>query len=476
MAGGTSVVITGADLTGTTAVKFGAVDSTSFTVDSTTKITAVSPAATAAGPVNVVATTPSGVSTTGAADQFTYLAPSAEGAWQGISGDGRAVSGVVTKEGDYWLAYTQPGHAAIVGFYAGRGISTPTDASAGTFASQNLREVNFDGGFTGGGNVAEGAISFANYSNKATFSGSFATVIGGAVTSATFSVESIGNLNVPSTPPAPPNPPLAAGPNYSTVPGIAVLNGSGTLTVDINVTNQISVNGTAPSVITADTHAVFTGLLTGSSFAWTAGTSTASNCHRVSGANICGLIPTTPQSATYDQNPIAFDLSALGAQTIITDQAADPTNLTTYTFIATGITLSSLPAITADTFNFTTYNAAYDAPPSLTELAGNYTGSAGVGVATQAGATFNIAEDGTISGGESSAIHCAYAGTASTHPAGGNVYDISLTFSDNGGACAYSTSGNFTGVATHDTTTDRATVMALDSSRAKGFLFVGTKL
>lgn len=474
-AGGTRVVITGTDLSGATIVKFGAVSATSFTVDSTTQITAISPLAAAAAIVDVVVTTASGASTTAAADQFTYLAPSAEGAWQGTTGDGRAISGVVTKEGDYWLAYTQSGNAAIVGFYAGRGISTPTDASAGTFASQNLREVNFAGGFTGGGDVAEGAISSASFSNKAALSGSFATVAGGAVTSATFSVESIGNLNVPSTPPAPPNPPLAAGPNHSTVPGTAILEGSGTLTVDINITNQISVNGTAPSVIAADTHAVFTGVLTGSSFAWTAGTSTASNCHRLSGANICGFIPTTPESATYDQNPIAFDLSVLGAQTIITKNAADPTNLTTYTFTATGITLSSLPAITADTFNFATYNVAYDAAPALTEVAGNYTGSAGVGVATQAGATFNIAADGAISGGELSASHCAYTGTASTHPAGGNVYDISLTFSDSGGACAYSASGSFTGVATYDTTMHTATVMALDSSREQGFLFVGTK-
>jgi hypothetical protein len=402
--------------------------------------------------------------------------PTAEGLWRGTTGHGRAISGVVTKEGDYWLAYTQSGSAAIAGFYVGRGISTATSASDGSFASVNLREINFAGGFSGGGDAAAGAISSANFSNKTSFSGSFATVAGGAVSSATFSVTSTGNLNVPSTPP---NPPIAAGPNYSTSPGSATLDGnSGTLTVDINITNDISVNGGAPSRITVDSHTAFTGALTGSSFAWTSGTSTASHCVRLSGVNICGLIPTAPQPATYDQNPIAFDLSTVGAQTVITDKAADPTNLTTYTFTATGITLSSLPSITTDTFNFATYNPAYEQTPELTVLAGNYTGSAGIGIATQAGATFNIDANGVISGGELSASHCAYTGTASAHSSGGNIYDVSLTFSDSGGSCAYSASGAFTGVATYDAAdaaNKQLVITAINNSRDQGFLFVGSK-
>jgi len=43
-AGGTSVIITGTDLTGATALKFGDTDATSFTVDSATQITAETPA------------------------------------------------------------------------------------------------------------------------------------------------------------------------------------------------------------------------------------------------------------------------------------------------------------------------------------------------------------------------------------------------------------------------------------------------
>ncbi|WP_040840876.1 IPT/TIG domain-containing protein, partial [Nocardia brevicatena] len=56
-AGGTSVVLTGTNFTGATAVSFGGTPATSFTVNSSTQITAVTPAH-AAGPVSVTVTTP----------------------------------------------------------------------------------------------------------------------------------------------------------------------------------------------------------------------------------------------------------------------------------------------------------------------------------------------------------------------------------------------------------------------------------
>jgi hypothetical protein len=101
-AGGTSVVITGTNFVGVTAVRFGAIAATSFTVNSPTQITAVAPAVTtpapsvtginptsgpagtsvtitgtnflggAAGPVNVTVTTASGTSAAAAGNQFTY--------------------------------------------------------------------------------------------------------------------------------------------------------------------------------------------------------------------------------------------------------------------------------------------------------------------------------------------------------------------------------------------------------------------
>ena len=60
--GGTSVTITGRNLTGTTSVTFGGTPATSFTVHSSTSITATAPAH-AGGAVDVVVTTPAGTAT-----------------------------------------------------------------------------------------------------------------------------------------------------------------------------------------------------------------------------------------------------------------------------------------------------------------------------------------------------------------------------------------------------------------------------
>ncbi len=74
--GGTVVTITGAYLTGTTAVYFGTSAATRFTVDSDSQITATAPLSnTVPGQVNVLVTTPAGTSDTSAATEFTYADP-----------------------------------------------------------------------------------------------------------------------------------------------------------------------------------------------------------------------------------------------------------------------------------------------------------------------------------------------------------------------------------------------------------------
>jgi hypothetical protein len=70
--GGTTVTITGANLTGATAVMFGANATTSKTVETATQITAVSPAGVVGQVVDITVTTPGGTSATSSADQFTY--------------------------------------------------------------------------------------------------------------------------------------------------------------------------------------------------------------------------------------------------------------------------------------------------------------------------------------------------------------------------------------------------------------------
>lgn len=68
--GGTSVTITGSGFTGATSVTFGGTAAT-FIVNSSTSITATSPARTA-GTVDVIVITPAGTSPNTAADNFTY--------------------------------------------------------------------------------------------------------------------------------------------------------------------------------------------------------------------------------------------------------------------------------------------------------------------------------------------------------------------------------------------------------------------
>ena len=54
-------------------MKFGTTPAVTFSVQSATRVTATAPAGT--GTVDVTVTTAGGTSTTGAADQFTYVAP-----------------------------------------------------------------------------------------------------------------------------------------------------------------------------------------------------------------------------------------------------------------------------------------------------------------------------------------------------------------------------------------------------------------
>jgi len=70
--GGTSVKITGTNLTGATAVKFGTASATAFTVDSSTQITATTPPGT--GTVDTTVTVAGAASATTSADKFTFKA------------------------------------------------------------------------------------------------------------------------------------------------------------------------------------------------------------------------------------------------------------------------------------------------------------------------------------------------------------------------------------------------------------------
>ena len=71
IAGGTSVIITGTGFTSVSAVMFGTTPAASYSVDTPTQISAVSPAH-AVGTVNITVTTVTGTSSTSPANEFTF--------------------------------------------------------------------------------------------------------------------------------------------------------------------------------------------------------------------------------------------------------------------------------------------------------------------------------------------------------------------------------------------------------------------
>ncbi|HUP70164.1 MAG TPA: kelch repeat-containing protein [Acidimicrobiales bacterium] len=108
-AGGTSVVITGTALNGATGVNFGEVPATSFTVDSATQITAVTPPHQA-GTVEVVVTTPGGSSLANPPrpNEFTFIS-------SGVPGKITDLAAKVHSEAAVELSWTTAGSDGIFG-------------------------------------------------------------------------------------------------------------------------------------------------------------------------------------------------------------------------------------------------------------------------------------------------------------------------------------------------------------------------
>ncbi len=174
--GGAAVTITGANLTGATAVDFGAVPATSFTVVSPTEITAVSPAASLSTvDVRVVTPADPGGTVANSFDQFTYqssLPGAGNGYWQ-VASDGGVFSfggaafhgsmggtplnepivGMAsTPDGKgYWLVASDGGifafgDAAFYGSMGGHSLNRPIVGMAATPDGKGYWEVASDGG------------------------------------------------------------------------------------------------------------------------------------------------------------------------------------------------------------------------------------------------------------------------------------------------------------------------------------------
>jgi hypothetical protein len=119
VSGGTTVVITGTEFSGASAVGFGSIAATSFAVVNPTTIMAVAPPE-AAGVHTVVVTTPGGVSAGGTAAQYSYAPP--------------AVTGLSPSSG--------PTSGATTVTITGSGFGAATSVKFGNVAATSFNVVN----------------------------------------------------------------------------------------------------------------------------------------------------------------------------------------------------------------------------------------------------------------------------------------------------------------------------------------------
>jgi hypothetical protein len=86
------------------------------------------------------------VSGCGGGDGFDPAPPppavgTAEGLWNGTTGDGRTFSGLVLDDGTYWFLYSAAGNSAVFG----GAIQGNGSSSAGSFVSSTGLDFNFEG-------------------------------------------------------------------------------------------------------------------------------------------------------------------------------------------------------------------------------------------------------------------------------------------------------------------------------------------
>lgn len=124
------------------------------------------------------------------------------------------------------------------------------------------------------------------------------------------------------------------------------------------------------------------------------------------------------------------------------------------------------------TFN-SQYNSDYTTSPSLTTLAGTYSGlgSSILSSATYANqaTTVTVTSAGQISGVDSN--NCRFSGTVAP-ASGANLYTLQISFA--GGSCALGTT-TLSGIAVYTATSKQLRAAATDSGRSVGSMFVGTK-
>jgi hypothetical protein len=133
---------------------------------------------------------------------------------------------------------------------------------------------------------------------------------------------------------------------------------------------------------------------------------------------------------------------------------------------------STISVTTSNGGSFTgTYDPVYDATPSLASLAGTFSGTGVSATTAPQTASVTITPTGVIT--VPASLGCSASGTASPRPSGKNIFNINVTFSGTG--CALGNGGMASGIAYYDTVSGSVLVMALNSGKTDGFIYVGSK-
>lgn len=116
------------------------------------------------------------------------------------------------------------------------------------------------------------------------------------------------------------------------------------------------------------------------------------------------------------------------------------------------------------------YGTAYDTAASLASVAGSFSGSAVTAATGPSTANIGISSPGVVSMTDGG---CTAAGTAEPRPTGKNVFDVTVTFT--GATCALGNGTVTTGVGYYDVANRQLLVMALNSAKTDGFIYLASK-
>ncbi|MBS0214168.1 MAG: IPT/TIG domain-containing protein [Proteobacteria bacterium] len=332
--GGTFVVITGTNFTGVTAVTFGGTAATGFTVNSTTKITATSPAGS--GTVDIRVTTVGGTSATSVADRFTYIAP--------------PVANNVSAS----VAHGSTNNPITLNITGG----VPISVAVGTQATHG---------------TATAAGTSITYTPTASYSGSDSftyTATNSAGTSAPATVTiTVSNATITYAPTSPPAATVAA--SYSqSLAGASGGTASYTYTV---------ASGSLPPGITLNTNGQLSGTPTaGGSFNFTVQAQDSSTGNGPFNAT-SGTLTLMVGAPTISVSPASLSNGAIAAAYSQTVTASGGTSSYSYAVTAgvlpTGLTLSAGGVLSGTPTAGGTFNFTVTATDSSTGTGAPYTGS-----------------------------------------------------------------------------------------------------